>query len=227
MARSKEDYKKIVNALYAKAAATEFPEEKETYETQAAEIMAKYGIERAMDKDAEDKVIHETYTFQAPFAKQKAVLYNNMAKRFRCSVVQSKGIYHLFGYQSDYDQLEFLFAIIINQAFVELSKVDIPDYESKKSFKVSWWYGFTVKIAERLDAVNKSATSAADSGYGIVLYDRNRAVLNDRNKAFPSLRKTSGGRVGSRSGWQSGQTAGANANFHNQGSVSGGRMELS
>ncbi len=220
------DYKKIVEALYAKAAASEFPAEKETFEMQAAEIMAKHGVERAMEKDTADIVIHKEYSFKAPFAKQKATLYNSMARRFRCSVVKSGNVYHLFGYQSDYDQLEFLFSIVIIQAFAELAKVRIPDWESKKSFKVSWWYGFTVKIVERLDKVNESAKKDAVPGYGVVLYDRNKAVTNERDKKFPLLRKTASGRANSGSGWAAGQTAGASANFHNQGSLSG-RLAIS
>jgi hypothetical protein len=177
-----------------------------------------------MDKSSEDKIIKEMFTFAAPYAVQKGSLYNAIAKIFRCRVVKSGKDYHLFGFRSDYEKVEFLFSLIINQAFVDLSKLKIPSGQNAKSYKISWWYGFIDEIRVRLEAANEKVGTETVPEYAVALYDRNRAVNNEVYSKFPRLtgitryyRKNGG--------YANGQTAGANVNLHNR-SYIGGRVAL-
>jgi len=225
MARTKADYENTVNALYAKANAEGVtPEEKKMLEDKANELMVRHGVEIALDKSSEDKIIREVFSFAAPYAVQKSLLYNAIAKIFRCRIIKSGKNCHLFGFRSDYDKVEFLFSLIINQAFVDLSKLKIPAGVNAKSYKISWWYGFTDEIRVRLEAANEKVGTDTVPEYAVAIFDRDRAVNLEVHSKFPHVTSTTR-YYRQNGGYATGKTDGANVNLHNR-SYIGGRVAL-
>lgn len=218
------DYEGLVRKLYAKANAEGVtPEEKAECERQAKIYMMRHGVKHVLEdaKVGSDQLIHTEYTFVAPFAIQKATLYNSMAATFNCRVVKSKRnggtVYTLIGFQADYERLEFLFKMILNQAFKDVAYIDIPEYESKKSFKVSWWYGFTSEVVARLDESKAAAArEVVSTGYAVALRSRDKQVDDKVNELFPVLRKGAARRVTSYGGYAAGRVSGKNVEIHDK-----------
>jgi hypothetical protein len=218
------DYEKLVRDLYAKANAEGVtPQEKEECERLAKYHMMKHGVAHVL-QDAtvkSDKILHTEYAFAAPFADQKAALYNGMASAFNCRVVKTKRngsvVYTLVGFKADYDRLEFMFRIILNQAFRDVTYVDIPVWENKRSFKISWWYGFTAEVVRRLEDSKKTVLSEASSaGYAVAIRDRDELVDDEVSKLFPVLRKGKARKINSYDGYAAGRVSGRNAELHDK-----------
>ena len=123
-----------VRKILAKAedpAAT--PEEAETYTAKAAELVAAYGIDRALLAQTEpgsDVVGDRVVLLDPPYALDKAGLLSSVAYRLRCRAVQrvryvdgEKQIsLHLFGYDSDLVRAEVLCTSLLLQATSTLAR---------------------------------------------------------------------------------------------------------
>lgn len=220
-----------VRKILAKAedpAAT--PEEAETYTAKAAEIIAAYGIDRALlaeEVPTSDVVGDRVVVLDAPYALDKAGLLSTVAVRLRCRPVQrvryvdrSKEIsLHLFGYDSDLTRVEVLYTSLLLQATTLLTRTPVPPGEHPAAYRRSWLAGFTSAVARRLAEAEDRAEARAredESGpprrrsVGLVLADRSDAVRRAVEDEYPSLRRApsrqlSGG--GGRAGWSAGQRA--------------------
>ena len=224
-----------VRKILAKAedpAAT--PEEAETYTAKAAELMAAYGIDRALLAESmpdSDVVGDRVVVLDAPYALDKAALLSSVAFELRCRAVRriryvgpraTKEVsIHLFGYDSDLVRVEILFTSLLLQAQTSLARTDPPPWESPAAYRRSWLAGFTAAVARRLrdaemharDVAEESrAGTATPSGRSVelVLVDRDRTVAAAVEAEYPRLgtarsRQLSGS--GRRSGWQAGQRA--------------------
>jgi hypothetical protein len=139
-----------IRKLLAKAedpAAT--PEEAQTYTAKAAELMAAYGIDRALlaEQDpASDFVGDRVVVLDAPYALDKAALLSSVALALRCRAVRrvrqagragprpTKQVsIHLFGFDSDLLRVEILFTSLLLQEQSALVRVDAPPWESLAS----------------------------------------------------------------------------------------------
>lgn len=215
--RSLTDYKDIVSKLLAKASAVGVTaEEKEMLETKAYDLMAQFMIDKATlpTLDGKTEPVHLKFRFTAPYAKQKMTLYNSLAKNFNCRIVRSGDVAHVFGFQSDCDQVDFLYVILLSQAVSFLLNAEIPAYENAKSFKTGWWYGFCGTIHERLSKSVKKATDTA-VGSAIMLRDRSIEVEGAMRKDFPHIKSAAKTYITSSSGVTSGRRDGALANLSN------------
>jgi hypothetical protein len=225
-----------VRKILAKAedpAAT--PEEAETYTAKAAELMATYGIDRALLAEAmpdSDVVGDRVVVLDAPYALDKAALLSGVAFELRCRAVRriryvgpraTKEVsIHLFGFDSDLVRVEILFTSLLLQAQTSLARTDPPPWESPAAYRRSWLAGFTAAVARRLrdaeaharDAAEESRTAGTAAATGrsveLVLVDRDRTVAAAVEAEYPRLgtsrsRQLSGS--GRRSGWQAGQRA--------------------
>lgn len=224
-----------VRKILAKAedpAAT--PEEAETYTAKAAELMAAYGIDRALLAESmpdSDVVGDRVVVLDAPYALDKAALLSSVAFELRCRAVRriryvgpraTKEVsIHLFGYDSDLVRVEILFTSLLLQAQTSLARTDPPPWESPAAYRRSWLAGFTAAVARRLrdaevrarDAAEESRVgTAAPSGRSVelVLVDRDHTVAAAVEAEYPRLgtarsRQLSGS--GRQSGWQAGQRA--------------------
>jgi hypothetical protein len=232
-----------VRKILAKAedpAAT--PEEAETYTAKAAEMMAAYGVDRALlaeERPESDVVGDRVVVLDPPYALDKATLLSSVAFELRCRAVRriryagpraTKQVsVHLFGYGSDLMRLEVLFTSLLLQAHTAMSRVDPPPWESLAAYRRSWLAGFTAAVARRLHEAEKQAAHAAEDGrcagaagagpdrsrgrsVELVLQDRTVAVSDAVDAEYPRLGTARTRRL-SGSGGRSGWQAGQRADL--------------
>ncbi len=98
------------------------PEEAEALTAKAAELMARYGIDRALLgalRPETDRPADRKFRFEAPWADVKAHLLAALATALRCQCVQTQTDdgprLHVFGYSSDLERAEILFTSLLVQ----------------------------------------------------------------------------------------------------------------
>lgn len=219
-----------VRKLLAKAedpAAT--AQEAETYTAKATELMATYGIDRALLALADpslDVVGDLVIVLERPYAADKADLLGSISAALRCRPVKRTRFpdgmtkelsMHLFGHRSDLQRAEILFTSLLVQAMHGLARTPVPPHDSPAAFRRSWLAGFTRSIGHRLSAAEAEAVSRASDRFtaqgtsgALVLADRSVAVETARDHAYPHLqsagpRRLSGSGMGQ--GWSAGQLA--------------------
>lgn len=226
-----------IRKLLAKAedpAAT--PEEAETYTAKAAELVAAYGIDRALlaeEVPGSDVVGDRVVVLDAPYALDKASLLSGVAHELRCQAVRriryvgpdrTKQVsIHLFGYDSDLARVELLFTSLLLQAATQLTRTTAPPWESLAAYRRSWLAGFTAAVVRRLRAAEEHARRQAEEAtttpstgarqgrsVELVLVDRSQAVAAAVDAEYPRLTTAPGRRLsgsGGVSGWEAGQRA--------------------
>lgn len=208
------------------------PAEAEAFTTKAAELMAAYGIDRAMLAAADpstDVVGERVVVIDRPYAKDKAQLLYYVAEALRCKTVwrtrYDNGVrvqsMHLFGYRSDLDRVDLLYTSLLVQAANALAVTVIPPWEHPAAFRRSWLVGFATAIHRRLKAAERKAEQHAETAHSegrsvaLVLADRRAVVDRVRAERYPNLRtgqarSLSGG--GHAAGFAAGQRADLGAN---------------
>ena len=147
-------------ALAEDPAATEH--EAEVYTAKATQLIADYGIDRALlacADPASDPVRDRLVTLDAPYAADKLDLLATIAQRLRCTAVQRtrRGdgprelSLHLFGHASDLERAELLFTSLLLQSATALARTPVPPREHKAAFRRSWLAGFRMAVGRRLD----------------------------------------------------------------------------
>jgi Protein of unknown function (DUF2786) len=221
-----------VRKLLAKAedpAAT--PQEAETYNAKASDLMADYGIDRALlavDDPDSDVVGDRVVVTEAPYARDKATLLSGIAHEMRCRAVLRTRYpvggkelsLHLFGYDSDLLRTEVLYTSLLVQASVGMARAPVPFGEQVAAFRRSWLAGFTHAVVQRLATAERHAAERAGSGstatgdpgssVALVLADRSVAVTETLARHYPRL-QSGRPRVLSGSGMADGWTAGQQA----------------
>lgn len=201
--------------------------EREAFNAKAAELLAKYGLDRAMlaaDDPQADVVGDRIVTVTAPYSLDKALLIGGIADELGCRVVYlSKGSrrsVHLFGHASDMERAEILYTSLLVQAAVALSALYVPWGEHPAAYKRSFLAGFTRAVRIRLRRAERAArarreanqpTGSVSSGpsVALVLVDRSKRVDQAVKKRYPKLGKLR--RTLSGSGERDGIEAGARA----------------
>jgi hypothetical protein len=222
-----KNYEETVRALLAKAAVTEFQEEREAFEAKAFKLLQAHSIDPAsLQENPGDMAAHEDIVFDAPYAVSKQRLFSSVAKGLSCKIVQVNSRENgtksfVFGYKSDIQKVKFLYSLLANQAFYDVTNAVVPNGEHAKTFRVRFFDGFGDKIRERLTQTQEQVVREV-TGSGIVLRDKALAVLEDRDKMFPHPRKSTR-YVRKSSGYGAGQAAGANARMHQSSGISNQR----
>jgi hypothetical protein len=230
-----EDILAKVRKILAKAedpAAT--PHEAEVYTAKAAELIATYGIDRALLAESDpgsDVVGDRIVVLDAPYALDKAGLLSAVAHELRCRAVQrvryvdaGKQIsLHLFGYDSDLMRAELLYTSLLLQATSALAHTRVPRGESAAAFRRSWLAGFTSAVGRRLREAEARAEARAEQtgrsqpagtpavrSVALVLADRSADVTSAMQEEYPRLRKGQSRSLsgsGGMAGWRAGQRA--------------------
>jgi hypothetical protein len=216
------------------------PEEAESYTAKAAELIAAYGIDRALLAQADpgsDVVGDRVIELHPPYALDKAGLLAAVAIALRCQAVrrQDPAVHgkqitvHLFGFASDLERAEVLFTSLLLQASGQLVTATVPPWESAAAFRRSWLAGFTAAVAERLrDAERRAEQAAAQRtpaaaaagpsapagarSLTLVLADRGDQVQSAVQATYPRLRAAPR-RALSGSGGRDGRAAGQRADL--------------
>jgi hypothetical protein len=210
------------------------PPEAQALTAKAAELMAKYGIDRALlaaDRPETDKPANRMLDIDNPWARVKAHLLCGLSSSLRCQAIllsSSTGSkVHVFGFQSDLERLDVLYTSVLIQMWHGLTGAEVPSWSrSPRAWRRSWLLGFATAVISRVRAAEQAAasraTSAADaagSRTALVLADRAQVIRGEAERAYPltrTARITYSG-TGYRDGYAKGQQADIGAGRVNRG----------
>ncbi|MBO0825801.1 MAG: DUF2786 domain-containing protein [Actinobacteria bacterium] len=169
----------------------------------AAELMAKYGIDRALlaarqpETDKPDSRIVDIYN---PWARVRAHLLCGLAAALRCQCIllpaRTGQRVHVFGYASDIERTDVLYTSLLVQMWHGLAAADVPaTVASARAWRRSWLLGFAAAVIARVRAAERNAERAADapsaggsSGAALVLADRALVIRQNVARAYPVTR---------------------------------------
>jgi hypothetical protein len=203
------------------------PAEAEALTAKAAELMARYGIDRALlgaARPETDRPADRKFGFERPWTDVKAHLLAAVATALRCQCVQTQTAVgtrlHVFGYASDLERAEILYTSLLVQMARALAAEPVPlAGNSAKAWRRSWMLGYCSAVVARVRAAEEAAvaSSAGEDGAAasggqsaaLVLADRSLTVRLRVTASYPRLKKKrvtySGGGYGA--GYREGQKA--------------------
>ena len=214
-----------IRKLLAKAEADGCtPPEAEALTAKAAELMARYGIDRALLAAAQpdtDQPSSHIIGIPNPWSAVKAHLLAGLASAMRCQCIllppeQSGSRVHVFGYTSDLERADLLYTSLLLQMANGLTAAPVPArVSSVRAWRRSWLLGFVaavvarVKAAEDRAAATSSATDHAGPSTALVLADRSVVIRRNVDQAYPVTRQARVTYTGNgyRDGYAKGQTA--------------------
>jgi hypothetical protein len=169
----------------------------------AAELMAKYGIDRALlaatqpETDKPGDRIVEIYN---PWGRVQAHLLCGLAAALRCQsviVTAETGLrVHIFGYDSDLERTDVLYTSVLIQMWHGLVAAEVPaEAYSVRAWRRSWLLGFAAAVIARVRAAEQRAEQTASqapdgqsSRTALVLADRSIVIRRNVAQAYPRLR---------------------------------------
>jgi uncharacterized protein DUF2786 len=214
-----------VRKLLIKAeAAGVTPAEAQALTCKAAELMAKYGIDRALlaeRRPGTDRPGDRVIDIGNPWARVQGHLLCGLAAALRCQCVilprTGPGTrIHLFGYACDIERTDVLYTSLLVQMWQGLAAVPVPaTARHPRAWRRSWLLGFTTAVVARVRAAEEQALDQAPAaspggrGAALVLADRRQVVRAALERAYPVTRRSrvtyTGGGYGA--GYQQGQRA--------------------
>jgi len=169
----------------------------------AAELMAKYGIDRALlaatrpETDEPASRIVEIYN---PWARVQAHLLCGLAAAMRCQCIllpsRAGQRVHVFGYASDIERADLLYTSVLIQMWHGLIAADVPaTAASVRAWRRSWLLGFAAAVMARVRAAERAAERSAASGpaggparAALVLADRAMVIRQHVARTYPVTR---------------------------------------
>jgi hypothetical protein len=201
------------------------PPEAQALTAKAAELMAKYGIDRALlaaDQPETDRPSNRMLDIDNPWARVKAHLLCGLGSALRCQCImvattRPGARIHVFGYASDIERTDLLYTSVLIQMWHGLAGAQVPDWSrNPRAWRRSWLLGFATAVISRVRAAEHAAASqAADPGdatgsrTALVLADRAQVIRGEAERAYPltrTARVTYSG-TGYRDGYAQGQRA--------------------
>jgi len=193
----------------------------------AAELMAKYGIDRALLAAARpetDRPADRVIDVGNPWARVQAHLLCGLASALRCQCVilprpGPGSRIHMFGFSSDLERTDVLYTSLLVQMWQGLAAAQIPAWSrSPRAWRRSWLLGFAAAVVARARAAEQEATSRATapkarsgSQTALVLADRALVIRRNIEHAYPVTRKSQVTYSGS--GYAAGYTQGQRADI--------------
>jgi hypothetical protein len=193
-----------VRKLLAKAEAEGVtPEEAQALTAKAAELMAKYGIDRALlaaQRPETDQPSSRMVDIYNPWARVQAHLLCGLAGAMRCQCIllpsgEGQRV-HMFGYASDLERTDMLYTSVLIQMWHGLIATSVPARASSvRAWRRSWLLGFAAAVIGRVQAAVESAAAAATAvpagphgGAALVLADRSLVIRRNVAAAYPVTR---------------------------------------
>lgn len=211
-----------IEALFSKAASTEFEAERESLISKALELAAKYGLEahaiRSKSHPDERPTVRELYV-KAPYMEQKIQLLQVLSVRQGCRVLVTTrggrrltGKTQIIGYKQDSEIVEVLYESLKNQAVLEMMRQakEQPSYVDLKRFKKSFLYGYILGVDSKFKEIDK-LNELSDSSKGLVL-DRSQKVDELANELSGGKRKSSSPTLDAKA-YHSGKSSGSNSDL--------------
>jgi Protein of unknown function (DUF2786) len=203
------------------------PAESQAFTAKAAELMAKYGIDRALlaaERPETDQPANRILDIDNPWAREKAHLLSGLASALRCQCILLGGSrpgsrVHLFGFASDIDRTDLLYTSILIQMSHGLSGARVPEWSSSpRAWRRSWLLGFATAVISRVrEAEHGAVTEATGQGAAdgertaLVLADRSLIIRRQVEHAYPVTRRAKVTYSGS--GYRDGYTQGQRADI--------------
>lgn len=215
-----------IRKLLAKAeAAGVTPAEAEALTAKAAELMARYGIDRALlaaTQPDTDQPADRVIAIANPWAAVRAHLLTGVASAMRCRCVllpaSSGARVHVFGYSSDIERAEVLYTSVLMQMGNALGHARPPEWtQSVRAWRCSWLLGYVTAVIARVRAAEQRAAGEASAGpvgssggsAALVLASRQQVIARRAHATYPVTRKTKTTYTGSgyRDGYAQGNQA--------------------
>jgi hypothetical protein len=200
------------------------PPEAQALTAKAAELMAKYGIDRALlaaDRPETDRPANRLLDIDNPWARVKAHLLCGLGSAMRCQCILVSSTrpgarIHVFGYASDIERTDLLYTSVLIQMWHGLVGAEVPAWSrNPRAWRRSWLLGFATAVISRVRAAEQAARQAAGqsdatgSRTALVLADRAQVVRGEAERAYPltrTARVTYSG-TGYKDGYAQGQRA--------------------
>jgi hypothetical protein len=203
------------------------PPEAQALTAKAAQLMAKYGIDRALlaaDRPETDQPASRMLDIDNPWARVKAHLLCGLGSALRCQCILLSGArpgtrIHIFGYASDIERADVLYTSVLIQMWHGLAAAQVPAWSrSPRAWRRSWLLGFATAVVARVRAAEHAAAchatgpgAAEGSRTALVLADRAQVIRAEAERAYPLTRTA---RVTySGSGYQDGYAKGQRADI--------------
>src|SRR5262247_3232664 len=167
----------------------------------AAELMAKYGIDRALlaaRRPETDRPADRVIDIGNPWARVQAHLLCGLASALRCQCVilprpGPGSRIHVFGFASDIERTDVLYTSLLIQMWQGLATAQPPHWSrSPRAWRRSWLLGFATAVVARVRAAEQEATSRATapearsgSQPALVLADRALVIRRNLEQAYP------------------------------------------
>jgi hypothetical protein len=181
------------------------PPEAQALTAKAAELMAKYGIDRALlaavrpETDAPASRLIDTGN---PWGRVKAHLLCGLGSAMRCQCIMlttGTGLrIHVFGYASDIERLDVLYTSVLIQMWHALAAAPVPEQSRRlRAWRRSWLLGFAAAVIARVRAAETRAQAQADTeragdqahtSAALVLADRSQVINNAVTREYPVTR---------------------------------------
>jgi hypothetical protein len=180
------------------------PAEAQALTAKAAELMAKYGIDRALlaaERPETDRPADWMVDIPNPWARVKAHLLCGLGSALRCQCIllptATGSKVHIFGYSSDIERTDLLYTSVLLQMWHGLAGARIPEWSrSPRAWRRSWLLGFAAAVITRVRAAEHAAASkatapaaAGGSRTALVLADRAQVIRGNAERAYPLTRK--------------------------------------
>jgi hypothetical protein len=181
------------------------PPEAEALTAKAAELMAKYGIDRALLAAARpetDAPASRLIDIDNPWSRVKAHLLCGLGSALRCQCIMLTGKpglrIHVFGYASDIERTDILYTSVLIQMWHGLAAAQVPELaRSPRAWRRSWLLGFAAAIIARVRAAEAGAQATAKavaprgepSRAALVLADRALVIRGAVEREYPATRK--------------------------------------
>ena len=194
-----------VRKLLVKAeAAGVTPAEAQALTVKASELMAKYGIDRALlaaERPETDRPADRVIDIGNPWARVQAHLLCGLASALRCQcvILPSTGPgtrIHVFGFTSDIERADVLYTSLLVQMWQGLAGTPLPPrVHNARAWRRSWLLGFATAVVARVRAAEAGAArqatdpaAGAGSRAALVLADRTEVITRTLKHAYPVTR---------------------------------------
>lgn len=210
-----------IRGLLAKAEATDFAEEAETFTAKAQELMSRYSIGAAMvagERSENPTVRARRIHLDNPYVQAKVHLLNEIAVANRARTIWADQVATatVVGTPVDLEQVDVLFTSLLLQATRAMQHADAGSRKGSRttSFRKAFLTGYASRIGQRLrDADARATVEAADEAHISVddllpvLADTSAAVDAEFERLFPVTRAKRASRSVDADGWYAGRAA--------------------
>jgi Protein of unknown function (DUF2786) len=187
----------VIRKLLAKAEGAATPAEADAYNTKAAQMMARHGVDavtlEAAGGEVRDRIGSRRIAMADPYSREKAQLATGVASAMGCRTVVHRGVARgqvaaltVMGFESDLQRVEVVFTSLLLQATRDVVRQRPPTWsgESTTAFRRTWMVGFSSAVYQKLldaerGALREHDDHAAHDGRpsaALVLADRRTQV---------------------------------------------------